>query len=372
MLIEVQSYIINVSFPKTLDALIRSEYNGEMDIESLVSGSKSLDSWTSPKWAKSGDIVFFMFSVNSILAIKHMKREIKMGCTGYGKNELIHLQDLLDRGERIYSKYGGSILGIGRVKGKPEYIDSSETIHEAYWQSRVYALVSDYSLLETPIKLDEFKGFINLSCGGTITPVYGSQFEQLKSLIKSKNNIPEYFDNSLAMPIPFMRIDDDTWIQVTSKYRMNFFYESQFRAYYVDYFLRQMGDRKTFYSECSCIKAKSKPSYVDNVIVFGGKYLPVEVKLSINAEQDIKGQVRKYCNLDALVLKRNTGIQAPVERIINDKVLILDIEGLYLFDYCLDTITEICKLESITCNEDINKIRSRLISRLSLADKRNT
>ena len=75
---EVQSYIINISFPKTLEALKNAEANGKLGIEVLIDGAEDT-SWTAPKRAKAGDIVFFMYSVNSIHTIRRLKREVRSG-----------------------------------------------------------------------------------------------------------------------------------------------------------------------------------------------------------------------------------------------------------------------------------------------------
>lgn len=70
----------------------------------------------------------------------------------------------------------------------------------------------------------------------------------------------------------------------------------------MNYLLRELSDIKTIYRECACYKDKGPASYVDNVILFNGKYLPVEIKLNIKAEKNIIGQVTKYCHLRKLIL----------------------------------------------------------------------
>ncbi len=60
---------------------------------------------------------------------------------------------------------------------------------------------------------------------------------------------------------------------------------------YVDYYLRDCHNQ---YNE-------------DNLIKFQGKYLPVEVKLSIHNEADLPGQLSQYCHTDQIVLNDRSG-----------------------------------------------------------------
>ena len=250
----------------------------------------------------------------------------------------------------------------GRANDTPVYIPHDELDFDPHWKSRVYVNVCDCQLLENPVDLSDFSSFIKLSCGGSITPVFGSEFESLKELIKTKGNtIPEYLETSRAMPIPLARINENNWLQVSSQYRMSFIYESQFRAFYVDYLLRQLGDRKTIYRECACRKGDVHPSYVDNVIILGGKYLPIEVKLSKDAETDLHGQLKKYCYVDILYLDKKEDRIADNSKVISDKVLLIDTFGIYLYRYQDDSITEISSLADINDNNDIIQLRECIL-----------
>lgn len=202
--------------------------------------------------------------------------------------------------------------------------------------------------MKDPIDLSEFGSFIKLSCGGSLTPVCGKQFEELKQLIKSRNQIPSYLEKGSAMPIPLKDIDKYNWFDVASEYRHRFMYEIQFRSYYVDYFLKVFGDRKKIYCECECRKqGTSHPPYVDNVIVFGKRYLPVEVKININTEHDLVGQLRKYCYVDKLYLERDQKHLVDNADVIRDKVLVIDTYAVYLYRNEDDSIEKMLDLKDL-------------------------
>ncbi len=370
-MLEVQSMILNLSFPQSLEEVRELTKEGkELFIDSLLNCADQY-SWTAPKWMKAGDIVFFMYSKTSLQTIRRLKREMKQDLESYDADTYRAVWELLDRGEELYKTYGRKIFVVAQIDGKPFYEEkvSEDKVH---WRTRVYAYIRKPQVLSSPIDLSEFNSFITLSCGGSITPVYAQRFEELKALVKSRNEIPDYLEESVAMPIPFVDIDDSNWLEITSQYRRNFMYEEQFRCYYVDHFLRIFGDRRRRpYKECQCIKKGKHPSYVDNVVLLEGMYLPVEIKLSISAEQDLNGQVRKYCHLDTMILaNKGTSPIAPKDSVITDSVMVMDTAGVYLYSYDTDTINPICNLNEIRTNTDILSLRNKIIGLLDVVSRK--
>ena len=77
----IHSLIINVSVPKTPKQLL--SYMRETEcyvIESLFEDGKDYESgwtsWTAPKWAKIGDIVFFMHAKTADYSLKCLRKQI--------------------------------------------------------------------------------------------------------------------------------------------------------------------------------------------------------------------------------------------------------------------------------------------------------
>ncbi len=99
--------------------------------------------------------------------------------------------------------------------------------------------------------------------------------------------------------MPLMKINESNFLEVTKKYRRSFFLEMQYRKYYVDYFIRYLGDQKTYWAECNTYRNGCHTGRVDNVIKVNGKLVPVEVKLNIASEVDFEGQCEQYCNVMA-------------------------------------------------------------------------
>ena len=140
--------------------------------------------------------------------------------------------------------------------------------------------------------------------------------------------------------------------------------EEAFRRYYVDYLLRELGDRKTIYRECKCYKSSGNPPRVDNIIILSGKYLPVEVKLSINNEVNIEEQVHQYCQLSKVVLGKDRIIEHAIEKMYSTNVLIIDTEFVYIYNDKTRIIQRIYELDQLTDIIKIHDLRKTILAYL--------
>ena len=357
----VQSFINNISFPKTLDELYYFITEREIyDVESILEDETVW--WTSPKWAKVGDVVFFMHSKTAKSTITSLRTQLNNDKDYISKKKYNILMEWINRGLDLYKQYGGKIFAVGKVIGSPEYLDEESDLN--HWGSRIYSEIEVF-VLDNPIDISEFNDFIFVSRQSGITPVFGKEFIKLRDLIASKNEIPEYFLKSVATPLPLTKINSENWIEITEEYRRSFMLEYQFRSYYVDYLLSAISDRKTIYKECRCIKGTNPNTFADNVIYINGKYITVEVKLSIKTEPDIKGQVKNYCYTDEICIdsKRNK-IITPAQ-LFNKKVIVIDRDDIYIFDADDYELKHVFSLNNLTKSSDLKKLKNTIICELT-------
>lgn len=359
----VQSFISNIAFPKSLEELKERYIDsmGQFDIESVLNDEAG--DWTVPSWAKIGDIVFFMHAKYAFSTISALNTELKKRKDIYDPDTFLEIRDWLDRGRKLHKSYGGKIFAIGRVISPPETYDDDDSL--AHWKSRIYAMISRAWCLKVPIDISEFREFITVSRAGSITPAYGSDFERLREVILQKNpDAPEYLRTAIAAPIPLSKINRENWLAVSNEYRRCFLREQQFRSFYVNYFLRVLGDRRTIYRECRCRKQGMPDSFVDNIILFMGKYLPVEVKLNVLGTVNLLGQLKKYCNDDAVFFNSGTDKRIDNARVYKDNVLLIDTEDVYLYDDRYGTMDHVVSLDEIHNEEDIIALRGLIIQRV--------
>lgn len=364
----VQAFINNISFPNTLEEL-NDFYileHGCFNVEDILRDEET--NWTVPKWAKPGDVVFFMHSKTAIAKITALITDLNKNKNYYRQQEFELMDSWLSRGRALFNKFGGKIFAIGRVSGRPTYEDYHEQEDPGenlyHWKSRLYADIDSVIVLENPIDISEFNDFILVSRGGAITGVFGKQYERLRDAIGKKNRLPRYVRESVSIPIPLREINKENWIGIAGQYRRSFFLEIQFRSFYVDYLLPLLGDQKKIFRECRCVKNGIPDSFVDNVIKINGKYLPVEVKLDINTEKNIIGQVKKYCGVDRCYLKNQEASFINTSDMYPDKVLIIDTNCVYLYDQMTNSIKMLFDLSNLQGFNSISILKEIVVSEL--------
>ena len=265
----------------------------------------------------------------------------------------------MQRARKLYKSYGGKIFAIGRVSGRAEY-DSQEGDEVLHWASRFYAPIDRIFVLQQPIDILEFSDFLPVSTRGAITPVFGSDFDRLKKIICSKNEIPDYLKKSRAIPLPLQKINPENWLDVTQEYRRLFALEIQFRRFYVDYFLKVLGQQKTFYAECECYQQGKRTGFADNAIKLGGKWCFVEVKLNVHAEPHLHDQLKKYCHAERVVLQKGERTLTQ-EKVWQNTMLVIDTTAFYFYDFLADELTFLKNLDEIRTEADIEVLRKKVI-----------
>ena len=354
------AFINNIAFPKSLGELkeIFIDNHGRYNVEDIL--CEASVEWTAPRWAMVGDICLFMHAKGARADISRLKSHLR-SAERYTAREKAMILEWLERGKALYDRFGGKIYAVAQVTGQPFY-ESDEYNENLHWKSRFYAQMGRIWLLDNPIDISSFNSFITVSRQGAITPLYGGDYDRLKEIIIESNpNPPRYFRDSIVGTIPLSRIDDENWLRLSYEYRYSYIHELQFRRYYVDFFLKALGDRKTIYSECRCVKpGVTELSRVDNVILFRGRYLPVEVKLSVLLETDLAGQVSKYCNDSVVFLDKEEKRRVSSDRFYNNHVLIIDRENLFLYDDRSGEITDLYDLDEIRNIGDISLFREKL------------
>lgn len=378
----VQAFIDNISFPKNLEEL--EDFADEFDVEQVLRVDET--EWTAPKWAVEGDIVFFFHAKTAIQWITKLETKIKeerkekresgwyefigsllFGDT-LGRCEEPSLDDdcrwqALQRARKIYKQSGGKIFAVGRISGKP-YYDKQEYDEIYHWSSRVYAPIDRIYVLQQPIDISEFSDFLPVSTRGAITPVVGSDFDRLKKIITSKNDIPQYLQESRAIPLPLKKINAKNWLEITQHYRRLFALEIQFRRFYVDYFLKVLGQQKTFYAECECYQQGRRTGFADNAIKLGGKWCFVEVKLNVHAEPHLHDQLKKYCHAERVILQKGERT-LPQEKVWQNTMLVIDTEDFYIYSVSSDQLTLLESLDKIKTESDIKALQKRILPLLN-------
>ena len=357
----VRAFITAFNFPSTLDELL-NEYLLEgayLDIETLLykrfREGRTIE-WTVPKWAKPGDICLFYFAKMADEKLRRVRKEFELRINEFDFPVLCGLDILLRRGWEYYDNYSGTILAVGKVAEMPYYYDQISELSQ--FKSPLFAKMQDITTLAEPLHISDFRDVVFITRGGTITPVFGREFDVIRDRITGNNKMPDFFTNCSTKPIPLRNINSNNWMKIAQEYRSSFILEQEFRGCYVDYMLQGISDDGIVCREChtkKTVKGEVKKGFVDYVILFNGKYLPVEVKLNIKSEGDIVTQCERYCHLDSLFITKDTAV--PRKTVYNDNVLIVDTVGLYLYSDQKRETKTIFNLNAIS-QESLESIRA--------------
>lgn len=309
----------------------------------------------------AGGYCILLSCKTAIQTIRRLEKEVRSqflpGCCEYAD-----LLNDLQRGKTIYERYGGKIFAVGCVVDRPFY-DGEAVYEKQHWKSRVYVRIEKLRVLQSPIPIEAFNSFLMISRQSSITPVLGHDYERLKSLIFKQNpNISDDLENSVATPFPLRDIHEENWLTLTAAYHRAFQLETAFRTFYVNYFLRAIADKRTFYRECECKIQGHLSGYVDNCIWLNGKLCFVEVKLNWDAERDLMKQLEKYCNADEVWLSRD--LKMPLEKWVNRWVIIVDRERVGLYDHRVRQIFTVAELDTIRDRDDLGRVRMQIIKAL--------
>ena len=347
----VNAHINNISFPKTIEELEWYIYeHGCYNVEDIVNESKDgWTEWTVPRNSAIGDIVLFFHAKTAIQWIR--KLETTTRNLDEKKHDKIILTDWLKKARALYSLYGGKIFAIGRVASRPEMEDEQESV--LHWSSRIYAKVGNLVLLEKPIDIAEFNSFIMVSRQSAITPLPSNEYQKLKDIVVANNtNLPEYYLKSEIGDYNLSKINAVNFLEITKQYRTRFLLETNFRSYYVDYFLQAIAGKK-YYRECQCHTKENPLARVDNVFVYNGKKFLLEVKLNVLIEKNIKEQLNQYINAEYIYLTNNQ--KNKTNDFERDFMYVIDMFALYQYTPKTQELVSVLNLDDINTIENIQE-----------------
>ena len=368
-IVEVQSFISCVSFPTTIEEMLDlAENNDLFSVEKVLLGDKyDYLEWTVPRWAREGDVVLFYHAKTGNVRLSNLRKQLKED-DYYDEDQKRLITTWIEKANRIFKEYGGRILAVGRLTTDPYYLSSSEFDNPGvvHYNMNMWAKIEDVFIFHNMIHINRVSSFVNITRQASVTPLFGEAYVQLKEAIWEESDIPVYYAESESVAMPLYKINSNNWLEINLKYGRKYRFESQFRSFYVDYFLRWISDENVFYRECPCLtEAAVHPAYVDNVILIDGKYLPVEVKLNVNNEKDLVGQVKKYCDLSKLYLNSNSNELAPINLVIKPFVLIFDVNAIYLYDNRKGKNCKIFQLDNIRSEDNLTEVRSYLVEKIN-------
>lgn len=338
----VQTAITSVSFPNTLeelrkmgkkwDGIIGQDWITDIDILNHFPSSNAV-TWIAPKWLTAGDLLFFYHTKSARVLIKkilietyQLRSQSNTIATVYTKEEIDKLIIILERVDKISKTWTGSIFALGEVSGRPQRAFDENK----HFKGTIYAPIASVIVFESPISSKEFSPFLKIG-QNTITPVYGDQFNELKKLIAKHNELPAILANATPGDLNFRDVNRGNWQEISCHKDARFITEAQLRTYLLDHFLHEIKDSKsTVFAECVGYRHNERTGIADYFIRFDNRWMPVEAKLNVLAEKDLRSQLIKYAHLDRF--SPTLGSSRSDVYPVNDECscLVFDQSGIYI------------------------------------------
>ncbi len=366
----VSAFISNCTFDSSLEEVWSDiESQGCFNYESMLQDEEV--QWTSPNWAKPGDIVFFSHAQNVKSKITRLISELKSIKNSISEERYDRTERELKRALDNYEKYGRKIFAIGQVVEETEEITNDDPFYEDpslyHFKSRDYSCITNIFELKHPVSMDDYKDFISINMFGSITTVFGEKFTQLQKLILEKNKdmeteIPYYFRKSTPAPIAPVDLNEENWMKLDSGYRSKFTLKHKYQKYYTDYVLKSIGDTKKFGINCRYRKSGLNDAFMDNVISFGKRRLPVKIFIGGSDNTEIDA-LERYCHASEIVLTDGKTVQPP--KIYSDNVLVIDRENISLYDSNSQSIRQLQRLDDLKTSEDVSVLKEKLAAALT-------
>jgi hypothetical protein len=323
----VQSYICSVTFPETIESLMKtvsdnrskSPWSTDMDLLLSFRDGDAL-SWTAPKWAREGDVVFFYHTHRAKPRARRLLSEVREKSPR--KRKLI---SLLERSLRLAESYAGKIFACAVAAGPVERVEG----HGKHFVSPHFVPLRDVFIFDSPSPQQSFADCVKIG-RSTITPLFGREFTGIKRLLARDNALPDYLRKAAFRSNALKNVNARNWANISCSSDAKFRHEAQLRAYWLDYFLKALKDKGTsLLEECECFRGAKSTGRADYFVKIHGRWLPVEAKLKIVDERSALRQVAKYTNVDAFVPKKGIHRNKVFKVNATPVCLLIDQSGIY-------------------------------------------
>ena len=193
------------------------------------------------------------------------------------------------------TRYAGTIFGCAQVAGPTEY-DKNKLYH---FGSRFFAPLEQIHIFKHPLRAEHFAEYVKIGQSAT-TPLWGSQFEGIRTLLAEHNRLPDFLKQARFGEKSLRDVNKDTWREISCSLTARFIHEGQLRVYLLDYLLSEIKDEGTpLLKECKCHPRNPSLGLADYFIRVADHWIPVEAKINILAEKDILSQVAQYVQINS-------------------------------------------------------------------------
>lgn len=310
----IQSCITSVSFPETIDAVLRmvekNRYfrNWATDLDTLLEfNPKIVDYTTAPKWLTQGDILFFYHTKTAKQRIKKLRAQVQEASPSSRFPQVFEIHrarkrqkliEFLERAFELADRYSGTIFSCAEVAGPSEYLEDEDELN--HFRGRIFVPLAKVHIFNRPLSAEQFEDFVKINRQGTITFLKKQDFEGIKQQLSKNNQLPDFLKNATFSEVGFRNMNKSNWLSISCAPGARFIHEIQLRAYFLDFLLGELKDsRMPLLQECQCYRDGQRTGIADYFLKLHGRWMPIEAKLNVLSERNLSSQLEKYIHLNS-------------------------------------------------------------------------
>jgi hypothetical protein len=253
-------------------------------------------SWSAPKQNLVGGVLFFYLGDQR--PRMNVNRCLKEAKAGNAHQEYI---DAIQEDKTFIDKYARTLFGMAPVTSIASYGQGTG------FRGRVFADVASeqFHLFEKPLSYDFMVQHGQTTYGNTVLTMPGSTPNLYRDMLRMSNTLPDWFekltfgDNN----IPF--IDSNNWLSIVPSLPSLFLTpeetsspEQKVCYYFVNHLVNAIQDPgETYQEQNATYRNGQMTGRADYFLKMHGTWIPLEAKVTINAERDFAGQLDQYLNL---------------------------------------------------------------------------
>jgi hypothetical protein len=301
--------------------------NPQSNLRSLLNKEADL-SWSAPRQNLLDGVLYFYLSDSR--ARKNVRECLK---EAQAKNlPAAQIEALVRDREYIYAN-ARHLIGMARVRSKA-YMGNGIGFNSRNFVSLDTA---NFHLLEHPLSYDFMKNHGQETYGSSVVSIPTDLQEVYRTELSKKNTLPDWYKNlRFGDPsIPF--INRSNWLSVVPQLD-NFELTQEdtsspeFKVCY--YFIRHLVDalkdeQADAHEQVISMRGTQATGRPDYMLRIENTWVPLEAKVSVNTEPNIRGQVSQYINLSGFKF-RNGSRMTTISVKSHGVCLVADQYGVYL------------------------------------------
>ena len=206
-------------------------------------------------------------------------------------------------------KYARTLFGMAPVTGIASYGQGSG------FRGRIFADIASekFHLFENPLSYDFMIENGQATYGQSVLTMPGSTPNKYRDELRKNNKLPDWFleltfgDNN----IPY--IDSKNWLDIVPSLPSLFLTpqdtsspEQKVCYYFINHLVEAIQDKDTVYQEqVATFRDGQMTGRADYFLKMHDTWIPLEAKVTINAESDFLGQITQYINLSHYTSRTN-------------------------------------------------------------------